>query len=244
MDRAYVLKDDGDQIYGRSFIEGENAGTESIPFHVCACAMLLHSSASTDRDRSYSLIQDGTLWVYAFFERFAVVLESRTHDDETTLKKMVLSIGRDIARHYGSTIASWSGDLGEVDGFESLMRNYASMDVLMTNPQIEAKLQDAIDRILECYEVAYVGVLNVLGEMIRGNIPKDHLSHIRTEILDETLHLEPEMIPTTLQVFGYDVQLMGTGAYTVAVAPYIGDGRIEAIQAVDEIVHTLSSLIR
>jgi hypothetical protein len=243
LDRAYVLKDNGDAIYGRSFIEGEEVGPESIPPHVRACAMLLHSSSSTSPDRSYTLGQDDALWVYAFFDRFAIVLKSKNPTAETTLKKMVLSIGRDIARNYGSTIASWSGDFGEVEGFDSLVRSYARMDFLMTNPHMEHTLQVTIDRILESYPVAYAGVLNVLGDMVRGNIPEEHLSHLRGEILNDTLHIDAEMVPTTLQVFDYDVQVLGVGAFTIAVAPYRGDGRIQAVQAAGDIAHTLESLL-
>ncbi len=243
IDCVYVLKDNGDAVYGRSFTEGQAIGPESIPPHARACALLLQSSTSARTESSYVLRQNGTLWLYAFFGRFSVVLQSRYTAAQTTLKKLVLSIGHAIVRHYGSTIASWSGDFGDVEGFDSLIESYTSIDLLKTNRHVESRLQETLDRVLESYPVAYAGVLNIVGEMVSGNVPEDHLSHIREEILGETFHLEPDMVPTTLQVFGYDVQVMGVGTYTIAVAPYLGDGIIQAMQAASEIAHAFESLI-
>jgi predicted acyltransferase len=57
-----------------SFEHDASEHTTSMPPHVRACVTLFSSRESTAHGRAYTLEQDDLVWVYMFFEMFAVVV--------------------------------------------------------------------------------------------------------------------------------------------------------------------------
>ncbi len=239
--RAYLMKNNGEPIYGRSY-EGTGSVIEnSLPDHVRACATLFHSSEGTTSDRVYTLEQSGVLWSYLFFESFAVILMSAAGENLVALKKMMISLGRAIAHEYGAIIKSWTGNLGEIEGIDLLVDQHVGIDLDIPSDEILDVVKRIVDSTLEAKELAYAGVLDARGEMLIGNVPENHLSSIQQEISGGIIQPSVGMVPSSIEVMGYSVQMLKVKSVTVAVAAQRDESHIRAVQAVSEIADALDN---
>jgi len=239
--RAYLIKNNGESIYGRTYEGAGSVIENSLPAHVRACATLFHSSEGTASDRVYTLEQSGVLWSYLFFESFAVILMSAADENLVALKKMMISMGRAIAHEYGSIIKSWTGNLGEVEGIDSLVDQHVGIDLDIPSDEILDIVKRIIDSTLEAKELAYAGVLDAHGEMLIGNVPENHLSSIQQEISTGIIQPGVDMVPSSIEVMGYSVQMLKVKSVTVAVAAQRDESHIVAVQAVSEIAEALDN---
>jgi hypothetical protein len=240
--RAYIMKSpSGEPIYGRSYDNSDPVGENSLPAHVRACATLFHSSSGTSRDRVYTLEQAGALWSYVFFESFAVILFTTVDENEIGLKKMMMSLGRAISNQFGNLISSWSGNIGEFEGMDSLVDRYVNIDLEHPSDAILDKAEKLMNTVLEDHEIAYVGLLDARGELLRGNIPENHLSGIEAEMMaNGEIRPVADMVPTGVDIMGYTVQLLKVRSLTIAVAAQRDESKLVAIKAVSEIADDLN----
>ncbi len=231
----------GEPIYGRSYDDSDPISESSLPAHVRACATLFHSSSGTSRDRVYTLEQSGALWSYVFFENFAVILFTTFDENEIALKKMMMALGRAISNQFGSLISSWSGNIGEFEGMDSLVDRYVGIDLELPSDAILDGAFKLMNTVLEDHEIAYVGLLDARGELLRGNIPENHLSGIEAEMVNGEIRPVADMVPTEVEIMGYSVQLLKVRSLTVAVAAHRYESKLVAIKAVSEIADGLNS---
>ncbi|MHA2378991.1 MAG: hypothetical protein ACXADS_06925 [Candidatus Thorarchaeota archaeon] len=239
--RAYLIKNNGEPIYGRTYEGAGSVSENGLPDHVRACATLFHSSEGTASDRVYTLEQSGVLWSYLFFESFAVILMSAVDENLVALKKMMISMGRAIANEYGEIIKSWNGNIGEVEGIDSLVDQHVGIDLDIPSDEILDVIQRIIESTLESKELAYAGVLDARGEMLIGNVPENHLSSIQQEISTGIIQPSVDMVPSSIEVMGYSVQMLKVKSVTVAVAAQRDESQIVAARAVSEIADALNS---
>ncbi len=238
--RVYIMKSpSGEPIYGRSYDDSDPIGESSLPSHVRACATLFHSSSGTSRDRVYTLEQSGALWSYVFFENFAVILFTTLDENEVGLKKMMMSLGRAISNQFGDLILSWSGNIGEFEGMDSLVDRYVRIDLGHPPDAILDEAEKIMNLALEDHEIAYVGILDARGVLLRGNIPENHLSGIEVEMANGQIRPKADMIPTGVEIMGYSVQLLKVRSLTVAVAAHRDESKLAAIKVVSEIADDL-----
>ncbi|MFW9799495.1 MAG: hypothetical protein ACFFD9_03615 [Candidatus Thorarchaeota archaeon] len=241
--RAYLIKNDGEPIYGQSFEEGTQISQASLPAHVSACATLFHSSSGTSRDRVYTLDQNGHVWSYLFFDSFAVILFTTIDENLAALKKMMISLGRAIANQYGDFIKSWTGDIGEIEGIDSLVGQYVGIDLEVPSKEVLEEIESVVSESLETREVAYAGILDARGRMLLGNIPDSHLSTLKLEISSGAIRPVMDMVPTSTDIMGYDVQMLRVSTLTVAVSSHKDESHIAAARAVSEIADALDNAL-
>ena len=239
--RAYILNNSGEPVYWRTY-EGVGSVSENdLPAHVLACATLFHSSEGTTSDRVYTLEQSGVNWSYLFFESFAVILMSAADENLVALKRMMISLGRAIANEYGEILKSWNGNIGEIEGLDSLFDQHVGIDLDIPSDEILDLAKGIIESTLEAKELAYAGVLDVHGQMLVGNVPENHLSSIQQEISSGMIQPGVDMVPSAVEVMGYSVQILKVKSVTVAVAAQKDESRIIAVQAVSEIADALDN---
>ncbi|MFW9912116.1 MAG: hypothetical protein ACFFEU_06580 [Candidatus Thorarchaeota archaeon] len=240
--RVYIMKSpSGEPIYGRSYDDSDPIGENSLPEHVRACATLFHTSSGTSRDRVYTLEQAGAIWSYVFFENFAVILFTTFDENEVGLKKMMMSLGRAISNQFGGLISSWTGNIGEFEGMDLLVDRYVTIDLEHPPNAILDNAEKLMNAVLEDHEIAYVGLLDARGELLRGNIPENHLSGIEAEMMaNGEIRPVADMVPTGVEIMGYSVQLLRVQSLTVAVAAHRDESRLAAIKAVSEIADDLN----
>jgi hypothetical protein len=118
----------------------------------------------------YTLEQSGALWSYVFFENFAVILFTTFDENEIALKKMMMALGRAISSQFGGLISSWSGNIGEFEGMDSLVDRYVGIDLELPSDAILDGAYKLMNNALEDHEIAYVGLLDARGNLLRGNI--------------------------------------------------------------------------
>lgn len=239
---AYILRGTGERLYGVSYEDGARIIGKQLPPHVHACVTLFHSRESTVLRQPYTLEQNDFLWVYTFFESFVVVMRVAQDENLNFLSRRMVALGRELAQTFGRVLKIWSGNMGEIDGMDELVDLYVHLDLKSSE-----EMRPIIDTVLEAaftnHELAYAGVIDATGEMLGGNIPENHLAVIQEQLTHEAVKPSTDIVPTTLEVQGYDVQILRVHSLTVAAAPHKDGSRVGAKTAVSEIGQSLSESI-
>jgi len=237
--RVFLLRRDvGEHLYGMSFEHDVSEHITSMPPHIRACVTLFGSRESTAHDRAYTLEQDDLVWVYVFFEMFAVVVSTTKDEDIPPLRKRMFSLGRDFAKSYGHIIASWSGDMGDIEGVDALVERYMRLN-LDIGSDILSKIENLVTKILENYDVAYAGVFDAGGDLLSGDIPDSHIQSIQDEISGAGMNSGVEIMPHAVEIQGHSVQMLRVSSLSIAVAAYRNESRMAAAKAVSEIAQAL-----
>ncbi|NOR39215.1 MAG: hypothetical protein GQ580_06485 [Candidatus Thorarchaeota archaeon] len=221
-----------------SFEDDVSEHITSMPPHIRACVTLFGSRESTAHDRAYTLEQDDLVWVYVFFEMFAVVVSTTPDEDIPPLRKRMFSLGKAFAKSYGHIIASWSGDMGDIEGVDTLVEQYMRLN-LDLGSDILSKIESLVNTILENYAVAYAGVFDAGGTLLSGDIPDSHIQRIQDEISVAGIDSGVELMPHALEIQGHSVQMLRVSSLSIAVAAYRDESRMAATKAVSEIAQAL-----
>ncbi|MHA1248175.1 MAG: hypothetical protein ACTSPE_12680 [Candidatus Thorarchaeota archaeon] len=241
--RVFIVRNDGKTIYGKCYEKDRTVASPAIPAHIRACLVLLSSSRSTQRGVPYVLEQDDILWVYCFFESFAVVVEATKDGPVEWLKRTVYSVGKDILRNFSGVISAWPGDISDVEGISDVIDGYARFGMRPLDESTVHGIESLIDDVLSRYEIAYAGVFGPLGEMIAGNVPHRHTEIISEEILRGAIRPSVDLVPTSVDIDGYRVRLLQARALTAVAAPYRHGSDIKAVQAVSELATEIERLL-
>ncbi|NHI82746.1 MAG: hypothetical protein EAX81_00395 [Candidatus Thorarchaeota archaeon] len=242
--QIHLVKSNGDTVYGRSYETSPPTRISAIPAHVKACATLYQSSSSTSRDRIYTLEQDGLLWGFLFFDAFVFVFLGKAEDNFSTTKKMFLSLGKEISSSYGDIINSWSGSISDFEDINALVDRYVNWDLGAPSKKELKIFAELIDSVLERHDVAYAGIIDARGSMLVGNIPENHVLSIKNELSDDAIAPSRDLVPTSIEIQGHEVQLLRVQSLCIVAASYPDTGRFPAVKAVDEIAHEVSTLVK
>ena len=79
--------------------------------------------------------------------------------------------------------------------------------------------------------------------MLAGNIPENHLSYLREELVHESVTPSAEIVPTSYDILGYSVQVLRVQTLTVVGAPHKDGSKIGATTVVSEIAQSLSETL-
>ncbi len=237
--RVFLLRRNvGEHLCGMSFEHDVSEQTTSMPPHIRACVTLFGSRESTAHSRAYTLQQDGLVWVYMFFEMFAVVVLTTEDEDIPRLRKRMLSLGKAFSNSFGHLIASWSGDMDDIEGVGALVERYMRLDLDLGN-DILSKIESLVNTILESYDVAYAGVFDAGGDLLSGDIPESHIPSIQDEIAVAGINSGVELMPHAVDIQGHSVQMLRVSSLSIAVAAYRDESRMAAAKAVSEIAQAL-----
>ncbi len=221
-----------------SFEHDVSEHSASMPPHIRACVTLFGSRESTAHDRAYTLEQDDLVWVYMFFEMFAVVVSTTKGEDIPRLRKRMFSLGKAFAKSYGYIISSWSGDMGDIEGVDTLVDRYMRLNLDLGSDTL-SKIEGLINTILENYDVAYAGVFDAGGDLLSGDIPNSHIQSIQNEISAAGIDSGVEIMPHAIDIQGHSVQMLRVSSLSIAVAAYRDESRMAAAKAVSEIAQAL-----
>jgi len=221
-----------------SFEHDVSEHTTSMPLHIRACVTLFGSRESAAHGRAYTLEQDDLVWVCLFFEMFAVVVLTTKGENIPRLQKRMLSLGKAFSKSYGYMMASWSGDMDDIEGVSALVERYMQLD-LDLGTDIQSKIESIVNTILENYDVAYAGVFDAGGDLLSGDIPASHIQSIQDEISIEGINSGVEIMPHAIDIQGHSVQMLRVRSLSIAVAAYRDESRMAAAKAVSEIAQAL-----
>ena len=144
----YILKSDGDPIYGRSFEDDSIVNLHTLPAIVRNTVILFHSRSSTSSERVYTLMQDDSIWSYVFFSDFVLVSLSDSDADLVDLKSVVLSIGRSLAIKFGDIISSWSGSMSEIFDIDMMIEQFLAVNLDPMTKKLRKKIEQLITKAL------------------------------------------------------------------------------------------------
>jgi len=234
--KAFVIRDNGDTLFSVDYADDAYDGrSNKLPSFVQACVALFHSRESTAHGTPYTLDHGEMIWAYSFFDSFTIVLLITADEDMDSLKRRMVSLGNELTRSYGNVIQTWDGNIGEIQEIDGLVDMYMRYDFNRYSSIQLSDIERFVDSAIEKYDLAFAGVLDAFGSMIKGNIPDSHLSRIQNEITNGTIKFSVDIIPTAMQIRGYTLQLLKVQSLTVATASHKDGKRISATQAASEI---------
>lgn len=240
---AYILKSSGDVLYGVEYSRKNEVSQASLPSHVQACVTLFTSRESTVIGQPYTLEQGDRNWVYVFFESFTVVVRVPDNEDITSLSRRMVALGRELAQNYGRVMSIWSGNMGEIEGIDTLVDHFMTSELLPEEAELKSVVETLLDRALEQPDLAYVGIIDAAGNMLGGNIPENHLIHIRDELIHEAVKPSADIVPTVYHVLGYDVQVLRVKSLTVVGAPQKDASRVGVTTLISGLAQSLSDML-
>jgi len=241
--QLYIIKCDGDPLYGRSFEGGSVADMKSIPHFVRNSVTLFHSRSSTSSERVYTLTHEESIWSYVFFHSFALVTVSAKEENLTDLKNVVQSMGRSLAQRFGDLIASWSGSMSEIVDIDALIDQYIAVNLGPPSKKLLKKIEKLVNKALLKPEIAFAGVFDASGKMIEGNLPPTHLFRIEVEVSQGIIKPVLDIVPTAVNSGDYKLQMLRINSLTAVVASHENESTLKAIAVVGEIAHTLHNLM-
>ena len=239
----YILKSDGDPIYGRSFEDNSIVDLRAIPSFVKNTVILFHSQSSTSSERVYTLMHNDSIWSYVFFSNFALISLSDNDADLVDLKSIMLSIGRNLAMKFGDLISTWSGSMSEIFDVDMLIEQFLAMNLDPLTKKIRKKIDKLITKALQKPEIAYVGVFDSKGKMIEGNLPETHLFRIEVEISQGSIKPVMDIVPTSVNSGDHKLQMLQVNTLTVVAATQETESALRAVAVVGEIAHALDDLM-
>ncbi|TFG33943.1 hypothetical protein EU527_06045 [Candidatus Thorarchaeota archaeon] len=239
----YIIKSDGEILYGKLLDERTDVDLHNIPHYVKNSVILFHSRSSTSSEKVYTLQQSNGFWAYAFFHSFALVALLPLTDNLVNPKYMLLSIGRKIAHEFGTMINTWSNDKSDIGAIERIIDQYTSIDLSPLSVDTLEKIDTLITAALEQPKIAFVGIFDSRGKMVRGNVPEIHLFRIEVEVSQGVIKPVMDIAPTSIITGEYKVQMLRVNSLTVAVASLPTESTLNAVSTVGEIAHALNELV-
>jgi hypothetical protein len=239
----YIVKSDGEPLYGRSFDKDAIVDLKAVPVFVRNSVILFHSRSSTSSERVYILEHEESVWSYVFFHSFVLVSQSDKDESLIDLKNVVHAMGRRIAQRFGEMIASWSGSMSEIVDIDDLIDSYIAVNLGPPSKALLKKIEKQINNALLKPEIAFAGVFDANGKMIEGNIPPTHLFRIEVEISQGVIKPVMDITPTSVISGDYKLQMLGVNSLTVVVASQANESILQAVKVVAEIAHALYDLM-
>ena len=239
----YIVKSDGEPLYGRSLEEDRVVDMKALPHFVRNSVTLFHSRSSTSSERVYILEHDGSIWAYVFFHSFALVSLSDKDEPLADLKNMVLAMGQSIAHRFGEMITSWSGSMSEIVDIDELIDQYIAVNLEPPTAKLMKNIEKQVHKALLKPEIAFAGVFDASGQMIEGNLPDTHLFRIEVEISQGVIMPVMDIVPTSVNSGDYKLQMLRVNSLTVVVASQAIESTLRAVAVASEIAHTLYDLM-
>ncbi len=236
---VYMVRKGGDPLYGRSFEDGVCLDLNSLPSFVRNSVVMMQSSSSTSSDRVYTLELDDCVWSYSFFPSFALVSMASSEQSLTQLKNLMQSLGRAIAHEFGGLIDSWSGSMSDIADINALIDNYLSVSLDSPSAKILKNIERHVTKALKQPEIAFVGVFDSEGNLLKGNVPDAYLFRIQVEISQGVISPVMDIAPTAVNSGDYVLQMLKVHSLTVVVASQLSESNLHAVSTVSDIAHSL-----
>ena len=241
--KVFIIGSSGESVYSTSCLEDTPDREPQIPAHVAACVTLFSSREQSPEKRVFTLKELDHLWAYVIFDQFTLLFMTSIEEDQDTLKKRMLSLGKELVRIYGALIPSWSGNMGQIEDLDYLVKQYVGLNLAKPPDEMQRAIEAIITQSLENHEIVYTGIFDTIGNEIAGTVPESHLKIIQREISDGTVHSVDPMVPDILKIQDYDINILRVDHLAVAVATHEDASRLVAIKTIDEIAHALKNKV-
>ncbi|MFW9806527.1 MAG: hypothetical protein ACFFFK_07345 [Candidatus Thorarchaeota archaeon] len=236
---VYMVNKDGDSLYRRSFEEDACIDPDSLPSYVRNSVIMMQSSSSTSSDRVYTLEMEDCIWSYMFYSTFALVSLSSKDQHLTKLKNLMQSLGHALDHEYGNLIDSWNGSMSDIADITALIDDYLSVSFDKPSAKILKRIEQIVDKTLKQPEIAFVGVFDSEGNLIRGNVPDVYLFRIQVEISQGVITPIMDITPSEVKSGDHVLQMLKVYSLTVVVASQPHESNLNAVSTVSEIAHSL-----
>jgi hypothetical protein len=237
---VYMVKNNGDPLYGWSIEDAACVELTSLPSLVRNSVVMMQTSSSTSFERVYTLEMNECIWAYSFYHTFALVSQASKDQSISQLKNIMSSLGRAIAHQFGELIDAWSGSMSDIVDVNTLIDNYVGLNLNRPSSKILRVIDRLVNKALKQPELAIVGIFDSEGEMLRGNVPEVYMFRIQVEISQGIIKPVMDIAPTQISSGDHALQMLKVNSLTVVVASQPGESNLHAVSAVGEIAYTLN----
>ncbi|MHA2395928.1 MAG: hypothetical protein ACXAC0_04425 [Candidatus Thorarchaeota archaeon] len=234
-----MVKKSGDPLYGRSFDDEASLDLTSLPSYVRNSVVMMQSSTSTSSERVYTLEMEDCVWSYIFFPSFALVSMASREQSRTQLKNLMQSVGRAVALEYGDLIESWNGSMSDIADINALIDKYLSVDLNRPSTKILKSIDRLVSKALKQHEIAFIGVFDSEGELLKGNVPEAYMFRIQVEISQGVITPVIDITPSSVTSGDHTIQMLKVYTLTVVVAAQPSESNLHAVSTVSDIAHSL-----
>jgi hypothetical protein len=241
---VYMVNKVGDPLYGRSFEDGACIDLASLPSLVRNSVVLMQSSSSTSSERVYTLEMGDCVWSYSFFPSFALVSKVSVDQSQTHLRNLMQSLGRAIANDYGHLIDSWNGSMSDIADINALVDTYLSVSLDQPTTKTLTLIERLVNKALKQPEIAFAGVFDVEGNLLKGNVPEVYLFRIQVEISQGIITPVMDIAPSVVNSGDNVLQMLKVHSLTVVVASQPTESNLYAVSTVSEIANSLHEKMR
>ena len=236
---VYMISRDGDPLYGRTFEDGACPDLAALPSFVRNSVAMMRSSSGTSSERVYILEMDTDAWAYIFFPSFTLVALAPKDEPLTQLKNLMQSLGRAIEHEFADIIESWNGSMSDIADMNALIDNYLSVDFNRPSPKIIKLIERLIDKTLKHPEIAFVGVFDAEGDLLKGNVPEVYIFRIQVEIAQGAISPVIDIAPSVIRSGDHVLQMLKVYSLTTVAASQPNESNLYAISAVSEMANAL-----
>lgn len=236
---VYMVNKGGDPLYGRSFDDDACLDLTSLPSYVRNSVVMMQSSTRTSSERVYTLEMEECVWSYMFFPSFALVSMASREQSRTQLKNLMQSVGRAVALEFGNLIDSWNGSMSDIADINTLIDKYLSVDLNSPTTKILNSIERLVSKALKQHEIAFIGVFDSEGELLKGNVPEAYLFRIQVEISQGVITPVVDIAPSTITSGDHTLQLLKVYTLTVVVAAQPSESNLHAVSTVSDIANSL-----
>jgi hypothetical protein len=187
----------------------------------------------------YILELEDCIWSYSFFPSFALVSVATNEQSLTQLKNIMQSLGRAIEEEFEGIINSWNGSMSDITDINSLIDNYLSVDLNRPSKKILKTIEHLVDKALKQPEIAFVGVFDSEGELLKGNVPEVYLFRVQVEISQGVISPVMDIAPSAVSAGDHVLQMLRAHSLTVVVASQPTESNLHAVSTASEIAHSL-----
>lgn len=236
---VYMINKEGDPLYGRTFEDGAYSDLAALPSLVRNSVAMMWSSSSISSERVYMLEMDVDVWAYIFFPSFALIAPAPKEEPVTQLKNLMQSLGKAIAHDFADIIKSWNGSMSDIADIDALIDNYLSVDLNRPSPKIVKFIERLIDKTLKNPEIAFVGVFDAEGDLLKGNVPEVYIFRIQVEIAQGAISPVIDIAPSVIRSGDHVLQMLKVYSLTTVAASQPNESNLYAISAVSEMANAL-----
>lgn len=236
---VYMINKEGDPLYGRTFEDDACSDLAALPSFVRNSVAMMRSSSSISSERVYMLEIDADVWAYIFFPSFALIALAPIEEPVTQLRNLMQSLGRAIAHDFADIIESWNGSMSDIADINALVDNYLSVDLNRPSPKIVKFIERLIDKTLKHPEIAFVGVFDAEGDLLKGNVPEVYLFRIQVEIAQGVISPIIDIAPSAIRSGDHVLQMLKVYSLTTVAASQPNESNLYAISAVSEMANAI-----
>ena len=129
--------------------------------------------------------------------------------------------------------------MSDIADINALIDNYLSVSLDLPSTKILKLIERLVNKELKKPEIAFAGVFDAEGNLLKGNVPEVYIFRIQVEISQGVITPVIDIAPSAVNSGDHVIQMLKVHSLTVVVASQPTESNLRAVSAVSEIANSL-----